>query len=212
MVRYRGKNSHREAHPKIFIWSHTEKAEIEYFQEFKNHLQTPLLSPRKEICWTPHELIKKVIEWKNKKINEEDGDKVWCIFDVDDFYKTSKKEFLKAIKEAKENNIKIAYINECFELWVLLHFERPSTLIPRGKAIEKKIQQAFKKNNLGDFKKNQKIFHRLIPFQTKALQNANKLLSVSYEEIDWEKVLSEKGNPSTTIHLLVQEIIDLFKK
>lgn len=210
MEKYRGKSKHREVHPKVFVWSHTERAEIEYFQEFKNYLETPLLMPKKELCWTPQELLLKIVEWKKEKIVEEDGDHVWCIFDVDDFYKNSKKELLEAIKIAVDNNIKIAYINECFELWVLLHFEKPTSPIPRGAVLEKKIQQAFKKNNLGVFKKNQKVFEVLLPFQGQAIKNARKLLSLDYEKIDWGSMLSDKGNPSTSFHFLIEEINRLF--
>jgi len=209
MAKYRGKNkNHREMHPKIFVWSHTERAEIEYFQDFKNHLETPLLMPRKEICWTPQELLGKIIEWKRKNIDEKDNDQVWCIFDVDDFYKKEddKKEFLRAIKNATDNNIKIAYINECFELWVLLHFEIPSAPICRGKDIEKKIQQAFKRNGLGIFKKNKKVFQILLPFQSRAIENAKKILPIEFKKNNWEKILSNVGNPSTSIHLLIEEI------
>lgn len=212
MAKYRGNSNHRAAHPKIWIWSHTEKAEIEYFQEFKNQLKTSLLMPGKKTLRTPHGLLMEIITWKKNNINEDDGDQVWCIFDVDDFYKDSKKELLKAIKEAKANKIKIAYINECFELWILLHFEKPTTAITRGKDIERRIQKAFKKNNLGVFKKNQKVFQILFPFQSKALENSKKLLTTSYEKIDWELILSEKGNPSTTIHLLIEEIKELIEK
>lgn len=210
MARHRGKRQYRKAHPKIFVWSHTKKAEIEYFQDFKNHLKTPLLMPQKEICWTPQELLEKVIEWKKKEIYEEDEDQVWCVFDVDDFYKNSKDKLLGAIKRAVENDIKIAYINECFELWILLHFERPTTPIRRGNDIEKKIQQAFKKNGLKKFKKNQKVFDILLPFQDQAGKNAEKLLS-KYQRIDWNEKLSDKGNPSTSIHFLVEEINRLIR-
>ena len=68
MGKYRG-NHHRPSHPKIFVWSHTEKAEIEYFLEFKHFLRTPLLMPQKEILWTPQELIEHVIKWKKKNIS-----------------------------------------------------------------------------------------------------------------------------------------------
>jgi len=212
--RYRGKKQHREVHPKIFIWSHTQKAEIEYFQDFKNYLRTSLLVAKKEICWTPQELLGKVIQWKERNVFKEDGDQVWCIFDVDDFYKKeqSKKELLKLIENAKNNDVRIAYTNECFELWILLHFEKPTSPICRGKNIEKRIQQIFKKNKLGEFKKNQKVFHILLPFQQQAIKNAQKLLSSDYEKINWEKVLSEEGNPSTSIHFLVEEIKLLIKK
>ena len=87
---YRKKIHHRKVHPKIFVWSHTEKAEIEYFQDYKNHLRTPLLMPKRQLCGTPHELITKIIQWKKEHLHKEDGDQVWCIFDVDDFYKDNK--------------------------------------------------------------------------------------------------------------------------
>jgi len=212
MAEYRGKNKHREAHPKIVVWSHTKKAEIEYFQGFKNYLQTPLLVPRKDIHWKPQDLLDAVAEWKRNPENicEKDGDQVWCVFDVDDFFKDSQDELLQAVKTARNNNIKIAYANECFEFWILLHFKRTSAQIKRGSEIEKEIQKEFKKNGLREFKKNQKVFDILLPFQEQAIENARILFPSNYEKIDWTKVLSEKGNPSTNMHLLVEEINHLF--
>lgn len=205
MGKYRG-NNHRPIHPKIFIWSHTEKAEIEYFQEFKTHLETPLLMPKKEICWTPQELIGKVIKWKNENVSDKDNDQVWCIFDVDDFFQKDKENFLKIIEKAHKNNVQIAYINECFELWMILHFEKPSSPIPRGKKMEEKIQAFFKKNKLGVFKKNQNVFEILLPFQPTAITNSKRLLPAKYHAIEWAKVLDKTGNPSTSIHFLIEEI------
>lgn len=205
MAMYRGKKQYREVHPKIYIWSHTQKAEIEYFQDFKNHLRSTLLMPKKDICWTPQELLIKVIHWKNKNINKKDRDQVWCIFDVDDFYKDSRKELIKAVENARKNNIKIAYTNECFELWILLHFLKPTSAISRGKDIEKKIQNEFKKHKLGKFKKNQKVFDILLQFQSVAVKNAKSILH-KYNNINWDEKLSEKGNPSTSVHFLVDEI------
>ncbi len=209
MIRYRGKKQHRPVHPKIFVWSHTKKAEIEYFQEFKNYLKTPLLMPEKEICWTPQELIENVIAWKGKKISEEDRDQVWCIFDIDDFYKKDKEGFMKAVANADKNNIKIAYINECFELWILLHFEKPTSPIQRGDEIEKKIIQAYKKNGLGQFEKNQDVFQNLLYLQPEAIKNAKKLLPVEYGKINWRQAMSIGGNPSTSLHFLVEGIYSL---
>lgn len=210
MAKYRGKTKHREAHPKIFVWSHTKRAEIEYFQEFKNYLKTPLLMPDKKLYWTPQELLEKIVEWKKIKVCEDDGDQVWCIFDVDDFYKNDSKKLLAAIKNAVDNNIKIAYVNECFELWILLHFEKPNCQICRGDDIEKKIIEAFKKNNLGEFKKNQEVFQILLPFQDQAIKNAKGIVP-DYGKINWQNNLSVKGNPSTSIHFLVEEINRLIR-
>ena len=210
MARYRGKKQHRPAHPKIFVWSHTKKAEIEYFQDFKNYLKTPLLVAKKNVCWKPQELLEYVVAWKQNNIDEKDDDQVWCVFDVDDFYKNDTNELLLAIKKARKHNVKIAYANECFEHWILFHFEKISTKIKRGKDIEKRINKVFKKNKLGIFEKNKKIFNILLPFQEQAIKNAKDILLADYEKINWVNVLSDTGNPSTSIYLLVEEIIHLF--
>ncbi len=212
MAKYRDKKQHREAHPKIIVWAHTERAEIEYFQDFKNYLETPLLIAKKKKLWTPQQLINYVVIWKQNNINQKDNDQVWCVFDIDDFYKIDQKGFLNAVVHAKNNNVKIAYINECFELWVLLHLEKISAQIKRGKDIEKKINTVFKKNGLKKFKKNQKVFNVLLPFQKQAIKNAKFLSVTRYNNINWDNVLSSKGNPSTSIHFLVEEILTLFDK
>lgn len=216
MAKYRGKNNHRPVHPKIFIWTHTKKAEIEYFKSFKDHFELILLIVDQKICATPWILIKEIIKRKNSqlqlgKISEEDNDQVWCVFDVDDFYQEDSKKFLQAITDAHRNNIRIAYTNECFELLFLLHFEKPNYSIARGDEIEKKIQQAFKKNQLGDFKKNQNVFKTLLPFQDQAIKNARGLIPKKYIEINWANVLHGNGNPSTSVHFLIEEIKRLIR-
>ncbi len=75
----------------------------------------------------------------------------------------------------------------------------------KRKSIENKIHSAFAKNGLGDYKKNQKVFDTLLPFQDEAIKNSNNILPV-YKLINWEIQLSEQGNPSTSIHFLVKEI------
>jgi hypothetical protein len=206
MANYRGKIT-RLAHPKIYIWSHTAKAEIEYFQQFKNYLKSPLLVAKKELCREPNTLLDKVVIWKNNQnnFNEQDGDQVWCIFDVDDFYNKNSLLLIKAIKHAQTSGIRIAYANECFELWILLHFVVPTASIKRGEELHKKIREHFKKNKLGNFVKNQPVFGLLAPFQGSAIQNSQKLFS-RYTPNDWDRLLSNKGNPSTNIHVLIEEI------
>ena len=214
MNKYRGERTHRAAHPKIYVWAHTEKAEIEYFQEFKNHLKTPLLMPKKEILYTPQQLLEKIIDWKKKEVtmgDEVGGDQVWCVFDVDDFYKNNGSGLLNMVKIAHENNIKIAYVNECFELWILLHFKNLTSAISRGEDMERAIQKEFKKNGLGIYEKNKKVFKELLPFQLDAIKNSKRLLPELYEKINWSSRLSDAGNPSTVIHFLVEEINKLIK-
>ena len=77
--------------------------------------------------------------------------------------------------------------------------------------MKKKIRDYFKNKKLGKFDKNKNVFRVLLPFQETAIKNAEKILGVAYNCIDWMEVLDEKGNPSTSIHFLVQEIESLQK-
>ncbi|OGT08937.1 MAG: hypothetical protein A2X78_00080 [Gammaproteobacteria bacterium GWE2_37_16] len=72
--------------------------------------------------------------------------------------------------------------------------------------MRKKIQQVFKKYKLGNFEKNKKVFQPLLPFQNQAIKNAKYLVPQQYKEINWCKMLDSSGNPSTSIHFLVEEI------
>lgn len=46
-------------------------------------------------------------------------DQIWCVFDKDDFLDN---DFNAAIKIAEANNIGVAYSNQSFEYWLILHF------------------------------------------------------------------------------------------
>jgi hypothetical protein len=158
-------------------------------------------------------LLSDIVKWKNfKKISDDDGDQVWCVFDVDDFYQNNSKELLAAVKNARNNNVKIACSNECFELWFLLHFEKPNYPTSRGKYIEKKISAAFENAGFGKFKKNQNVFQTLCVRQSQAIINARKLLPQKYSKIDWQKFLQKGSDPVTSVHFLVEEINRLAKK
>jgi hypothetical protein len=47
-------------------------------------------------------------------------DQVWCVFDKDQF---SANDFNNAITIAAANNFGVAYSNQAFEYWLILHFE-----------------------------------------------------------------------------------------
>ena len=59
-------------------------------------------------------LVKRAIELAKQK----HYDKVWCVFDKDDF---RDEEFNNAIQIAESNNFSVAYSNQSFEYWLILH-------------------------------------------------------------------------------------------
>ncbi|WP_413365078.1 RloB family protein [Lysinibacillus sp. 3P01SB] len=63
-------------------------------------------------------------------------DEVWIVFDKDDL---NTQQLLEVNVYCTEHNIRIAYTNESFELWLLLHFEQidVSQVYPRALLNEK---------------------------------------------------------------------------
>lgn len=120
-------------------------------------------------------------------------DQVWCVFDCDSI---NQSKFERIQRAAADRNVQIAYSNEAFEIWYLLHFDYVNSPIPRsdyaGKLSEKlRIQY---QKNLPD------MYERLSSKQITAISNAKRLLQ------GYDPVLPADNNPSTTVHLLVEEL------
>jgi hypothetical protein len=124
------------------------------------------------------------------------------VFDKDDF----DKNFDKAINKAVKNNLKVAYSNEAFELWFLLHFSFINSAITR-KDYNKKITENFrrltgnKKYKYDKVKDVQLLIKEIKDKESGAIKNAKKLLK-QHEN----KGSFLKKNPSTTVHLLVEKL------
>jgi RloB-like protein len=160
-----------------------EKTEKKYFESFRVHKKVQGLGIN------PSKLVDKAIEQKNP----EEYDQIWCVFDRDAWTKT---DFHNAIKNAKNAGIEIAYSNESFELWYILHFEFLNTGIPRSeylKKLDRHLGQKYAKNS-------DDIYDELLEHQPNAIKNAEKLLN------EYEPCNPANDNPSTTVHRLVKEL------
>lgn len=77
--------------------------------------------------------------------NHRNIDEAWVVFDKDDLDQTpgNRINFKAAFDLAEKEKIKVAYSNECFELWLALHFIdiNPSSPLPR-QDIYKRLGEA----------------------------------------------------------------------
>lgn len=178
----------REVRQKFLIVCEGEKTEPNYFRSFRVPKNVFEIDVR-GFGENPSRLVIIAKELSE----EEDYDQVWCVFDRDDF---PKQDFNNAIKNARDKGIQIAYSNEAFELWYLLHFEFLSAGIPRNDYIKKL------KSLLGyKYQKNSEtIYDELFNKQPTAIKNATNLLK------QYNSPNPVDDNPSTTVHLLVQEL------
>lgn len=100
------------AKPSILIVCEGENTEPSYFNQFR--LSSAIVKSVGE-GYNTISLVNRALELSQQG----SFDQVWCVFDKDDF---NEQDFNDAIQIAKSNNFGIAYSNQSFEYWLILHF------------------------------------------------------------------------------------------
>lgn len=121
-------------------------------------------------------------------------DQHWVVFDRDSFLPD---RFNEAIRQAEAEGFQVAWTNEAFELWYLLHFHYCDAALHRSTYAERlrtALERPYQKNA-------EDMFERLHPKQPTAIRNAQTLLS-SYGAAH----SPERDNPSTAVHQLVCQL------
>lgn len=176
----------RQLRQRFLIVCEGKKTEPQYFKKFK----TPsIVVDIQGIGKNTVQIVQKAIELREK----DDYDQTWCVMDRNSF---PAQNFNAALQLATKEKIQIAYSNESFELWYLLHFNYFNTPVSRknySTKLSKLLGYKYKKNS-------DDIYEKLKSSQSKAVENATKLLK------QYSPCNPEKDNPSTTVHLLVQEL------
>ncbi len=183
---------HIQKRKRYLIVCEGRKTEPNYFRGFKIPPDAVV-----EICgegYNTVSLVEKAIQLRDiAKDVDEEYDKVWCVFDRDSF---SAQDFNKAIELAQNEDIDIAYSNEAFELWYVLHFDYLDTGITRQdycNILSRQLKKGYRKNS-------ESIYSEIRHLQDMAIQRARRL----YEQ--YPNHNPEKDKPSTTVHLLVEEL------
>jgi RloB-like protein len=180
----------RKPIPTFLIVCEGEKTEKYYFESFPVSTR-----PEVKIVGSGRETIA-VVNKALELMKEKSFDRVWCVFDRDPSRDKTAQRFNDALQKADSKGISVAYSNECFEIWFLLHFHFYNTAIPRedyGKMLTKLMQIEYEKNSADMYK-------LLEDNQPKAIKHAIKLLAI------YDPHNPESDNPATTVHLLVEEL------
>jgi hypothetical protein len=182
----------REVRQRFLIVCGGEQTEPNYFKAFR----TPkVVVTVQAIGKSPKEVVEKA----RKKIQEErrqgeEYDQVWCVFDRDEF---PNQDFNEAIALARRLGMKVAYSNEAFELWYLLHFQYLVTGMSRRDYIDR-LKSLFGHPYA---KNSEAMYTELEGHITNAMRNAERLLT------QYEPLNPAQDNPSTTVHLLVEQLL-----
>jgi len=185
---------------RFFIVCEGEKTEPNYFKKFSVDVDIQLSKGEGK---DTKSLVEKAIKLKNG-LKSDERNRVWCVFDRDknDQNPHDAQNFNAAITLAQTNGIKVAYSNDAFELWYLLHFHYYNTAISRQdyqNRLTKLLGHKYEKNS-------KTIYEELKDKQQDAIKHAKRLLQ------EYDRPNPESDNPSTTVHLLVEELNSFIPK
>ena len=127
-------------------------------------------------------------------------DRCWLVFDKDDF-----SDFNRAIREATDAGFDVAWSNESFELWYLLHFRYHNTAISRDECMKVLEAEMQKCKPSFRYDKGSSSMHSILAEhgdQRLAIKNAEKLRN-TYQDTDYSS-----HNPCTHVDRLIKEITD----
>lgn len=190
--------------PTILIVCEGENTEPSYFRQFK--LATATIKPIGE-GYNTVSLVKRAIQLASQTKYEQ----VWCVFDKDEFKDT---DFNNAIQLAEANNFGVAYSNQAFEYWIILHFDDHQGGGMQRADYDKKINSLLKPFKLDYQSKGNKIITEQIFDILEGIdKKTNKIrrdLAIdrakrNYTFFDHTNCAKEES--STTVYNLVQEII-----
>lgn len=184
----------REIKQSFLIVCEGEKTEPDYFRAFRMTAATVKAVGQAMNTMT---LVSKAIsirdaDQKRKKIY----DQCWVVFDKDDF---PAKDFNQAIQFAEKNGFRVAYSNQAFEYWFLLHYNLYTGAIHRSQykdMLTKLTGMPYSKiEGYGAV-----MYNLLLSKQQQAINNAETVLA----EISHGNPAEEES--STTVQRLVLEL------
>ncbi len=160
-----------------------------YFDQFKLDLGKIKIKTIQEAV-SPRQLVERA----SKEKAHSSFAQVWCIFDKDDYA-----DFDEAIELAEKKGIRVAFSNQAFEIWYILHFEKTTAALHRDR-YKKKLTDLL---GYEYSKTDSKVYKSLHSNVEKAIMNAKW----GHQRLAVDK----QGRPSawesfTTVYKLVEEL------
>lgn len=136
---------------------------------------------------------------------------MWVVFDRDKkMPKDEPSKFNNAIKKAKANGIKVAYSNDAFEYWILLHFNDHQGGCMNRIEYKQKLREL-----LNEFGIEYNSKHKHIPDEVLQLLKDNDRRQNAIDRARRNDTWHQADNPNnpalhcstTTVYKLVEEIL-----
>jgi hypothetical protein len=187
------------ARRRVLILCEDEKSACLYFKGFKLDKRRGEVLTRGTGMNTDS-LVQEAIAMKERAVRcGEPLNEIWCVFDRDSF---PARNFNRALQLAESKNISVAWANEAFEIWYLLHFHYHDTGVNRAEYAGRLTPLLVCKYDKAD----DQIYARLESRQPTAMKHARRLEKHGVEM--GSRWTPENSNPSTNIHKLVEFLND----
>jgi hypothetical protein len=190
----------RPERQRFLIVCEGEKTEPQYFRGF--HLPGLVEVEAIGTGRNTQSLVEEALRIRTVKMKEAEQagseytyDQYWCVFDRDSFPADA---FNNAIIQAEAAGFQVAYSNEAFELWYLLHFNYLDVALAR-QGYKQPLTQWLGR----PYVKNDPAIHSLLESkQNIAIRNAKRLLA------NYDPHNPQQDNPCTTVHKLVMALCE----
>lgn len=181
---------------KVLIVCEGEKTERYYFEAFQTNrelIRVEVLGAGMNTV----SLVEYAIALKKKAEKEALYSSVWCVFDRDLYpcNPSDKHNFNRAIQLARNNQIKVAYSNDAFELWYVLHYNYHQAAWRRDRYEDELTEILGYK-----YEKNDQTMYAKLKYRQDTAIKFSKNLLASYGA----NHNPESDNPCTTVHRLVE--------
>lgn len=182
------------------------ETERNYFQKLKKHLGLGPSVVIESRGVDPLSLVRYAIEkYEHSESLGDTFDKVFCVFDQDDFGNNYKEACQKITSKKYKGVFSSIASVPCFEYWVLLHFDGSTApFFPKGKkSVADTVKEKLKlKRNMPNYNKTDiSLFDQLLSRLSTAKKNAANALK--------EAGKNKTDNPSTHVHELVEYLENL---
>ena len=136
-------------------------------------------------------------EFRAQKTTAKAFEEVWCVFDVENIHDNP--SFLEAVRKADEQKFSLAISNPAFEFWYILHFEHTTRPFANGSELKDHLRRL----HLPTYSESRPVFSELIDRTTLAIRRSSTILEKHPQGRE------RFPNPSTYVHLLVNELLTM---
>ncbi|MBK8492787.1 MAG: RloB domain-containing protein [Saprospirales bacterium] len=193
----------RTPKPTILIVCEGAKTEPSYFRQFR------LTSATIKAVGEGYNTLS-LVSRAEELMQQDEYDQVWCVFDKDDF---AEEDFNNAIAKAEAKGMQVAYSNQAFEYWIILHLENhQGGAMDRSQYVGKindylsKMGESFDADSKEITAEIFSILQGLDP-QSGSVRRDLAILraKINFDRFDHSSPAKEES--STAVFLLVEEIL-----